>query len=148
MSPSTFYRCALWLPLLLPAIVAVLVHGLGMPTTGIMHKVVQVLLMSGVYGGVPYALLAAYATWWIDHRPEDEIRRRALVAPLWMIGLWWCCAMVIGILARRAEMFLGLGALGTAVIVPLGYAYVALVLLVRRLVLHDAPAAAAPAGQR
>lgn len=135
MNASAFYRCAIWLPLLVPAVIATLAHVLEVqPTLPAIRKIVQVLLISGIYGGVPYAILAAYATWWIDNRPEHEIRRRALAAPLWMLGLWFLCATLVGLLSGRGEMFLGLLLLGTAAVLLLGYGYVGLVLMLRHLI--------------
>jgi hypothetical protein len=135
MSASVFYRFAVWLPLLIPATVATLTHVLGVqPTHLTISKVIQVLLISGIYGGSPYAILASYATWWIDNKPEHEIRRRALAAPLWMLGLWFLCVILIGLLSGRSEMFLGLLALGTAAVLVLGYGYVGLVFMLRRLI--------------
>lgn len=133
MSAQKFYRAAVWLPLLVPAVVAIPVHTLGMPRSApLLFKLVQVLLMSGIYGGIPYAALAAWGTWWIDRRPEAEIRRRALFAPFWMLAAWTVCAAVIGTLSRRFNIFAGLVGLGALVILTLGYAYVALVFLLRR----------------
>lgn len=135
MTVHTFYRLALGLPLLVPAATAAVVHLLGwQPATPLVHKGVQVILMSGVYGGLPYALLAAYGIWWIDRRPEREIRRRALLAPLLMVGAWVPLALLVGVLYGSAEVFLRLLALGTVVILPLGYAWVGLVFLLRSLV--------------
>lgn len=133
MTVQTFYRCAVWLPLAIPALVATAVHAAGWrPSLSPVVKLVQFLLMSGMYGGLPYAALAAWATWWIDRRPEPEIRRRALQAPLWMVAAWLPFTAAIGGLAGRVEIFLGLAGLGILVILPLGYAYVTLVFLLRR----------------
>jgi hypothetical protein len=135
MSASVFYRCAVWLPLLIPAVVAMAVHVLEVqPTYPTISIFIQVLLISGIYGGIPYAILASYATWWIDNKPEHEIRRRALTAPLWMLALWFLCATLIGLISGRSEMFLGLLALGTAAVLLLGYGYVCLVFMLRRLI--------------
>ena len=132
MRVPTFYRCAVWLPLLVPAGTAFVVHVLGLhPTFQPILKFVQLLLISGVYGGVPYLVLAVYASWWIDNRSERLIRRRALQAPLWMIALWTPVAAVVGILYGRLDTFAGLVGVGVLFIVPLGYAYVAVVLLLR-----------------
>jgi hypothetical protein len=66
MTVQTFYRCAVWLPLAIPALVATAVHAAGWsPSLSPVVKLVQLLLFSGVYGGLP---LAAWATWWIDGR--------------------------------------------------------------------------------
>ena len=135
MTIHTYYRCAVWLPLLVPATTVVVMHVADVrPATSLATKLVQVVVVSGVYGGVPYALLAAYATWWIDGRPERELRRRALAAPLLMVVLWLAVSAVVGVLYGKVETFLGFFWLGSAVILPLGYAYVGLVLALRSLI--------------
>ena len=132
MTVQTFYRWAVWVPLIVPGVVAIAVHLVGLrPDDGPLLKPVQVLRMSGVYGGLPYALLAAWGTWWIDSRPEPEIRRRALIAPLLMLGVWIAFATILGGLARSVAMFAGLTGLGAVMILSLGYIYVALVFLLR-----------------
>lgn len=116
-----------------PALVATAVHGAGWrPSLVPLAKLVQLLLVSGIYGGLPYAALAAWATWWIDGRSEPEIRLRALQAPLLMVLTWLAAAAAIGMIVRGADMFLGLAALGTLATLSLGYMYVALVFLLRR----------------
>ena len=133
MTVQTFYRCAVWLPLAIPALVATAVHAAGWdPSLSPVVKLVQLLLMSLMYGGLPYAALAAWATWWIGGRLEPEIRRRALQAPLWMVAAWLPFTAAIGGLAGRVQIFVGLAGLGIVVILPLGYAYVTLVFLLRR----------------
>jgi hypothetical protein len=135
MNIHTFYRCAVWLPLLVPAAVVIVIHFADVrPASYAGAKLVQLFVVSGVYGGVPYALLAAYATWWIDKRPERELRHKALAAPLWMILPWLVVSVLVGTLYGQIETFVGFFSLGAAVILPLGYAYVGLVFLLRRLV--------------
>ena len=134
MTVQTFYRSALWLPLLLPGIVAVAVHIGGLrPDDGPLDKAVQLLLISGIYGGPAYLIVAAWGTWWVDHRPEPEIRRRALRAPLLMLAGWIALAAMLGAIFGRLEVFTGLAGLGAVMIVSLGYLYVGLTFLLRRL---------------
>lgn len=134
MKPNTVYRLTLWLPLLVPAVVAYAVHGLDLHPTGILRKLVQFLLMSLLYGGIPYAVLAVYAMWWIDDRPEPELRRGALMAPLWMVMAWLPVAALVGLAYYRMDIFLGLFALGAGLALTLGYAYVALAFTIRQLI--------------
>jgi hypothetical protein len=96
--------------------------------------VFEVLTYSLVYGGVPYAGLAAWATWWVGGRPESEIRRLMLRAPLFMVAAFAPATLVVGLVAGNLASAMGVALLGSVVIVPLGYAYVALTLLVRRLI--------------
>jgi hypothetical protein len=147
MTVQTFYRCAVWLPLVVPALVAVAVHVVGLqPSSPAVAGLVQLLLISLLYGGFPYAVLAAYGTWWIDGRPESQIRHRALRAPLWMLAAWLPFAAFLGVASRRVEIFLGLAGLGAIVIFPLGYAYIALVFLLRRWLDRSEWLATSPSG--
>jgi hypothetical protein len=135
MTVQTFYRCAVWLPLFIPAAIVFVIHSADVrPASFAGTKLVQLFVVSGVYGGVPYALLAAYATWWIDKRPERELRLKALAAPLWMLLPWLGVSALVGTLYGQIETFVKFFSLGAAVILPLGYAYVGLVFLLRRLV--------------
>jgi hypothetical protein len=132
MTVQTYYRCAVWLPLMVPALVALGVYGLGLhPGLPQLRTLIQLLLVSGVYGGIPYFALAVHATWWIGGRPEAAIRRRALLAPLGMIVAWIPLSALVGILYGRVDTFVGFAGIGILLIVMLGYAYVAFVFLVR-----------------
>jgi hypothetical protein len=138
MKIQSFYRAAVWLPLLVPAVAAIAVYIAGWPQNSVARKALQIVLISGVYGGLPYALLAVYGTWWIGDRSEAEIRKRAILAPLFMIAVWVPVALLAGILYKRVDTFVGLLMLGTAFILSLGYAYVGMVLLLRtKFQLHD-----------
>jgi hypothetical protein len=109
----SFYRLALWLPIIVPAIVAGLVHGAGlMVHEGPLRTVVQILLMSLIYGGVPYALLAVWATWWIGHRSEADIKGLISRAPLLMGALYVLFAAFVGLAVGQPLMFLMVGVIG------------------------------------
>lgn len=126
------YRLCVWMPLLVPAVVAGLVHGLGMVVeVGPASKVVQVLLGSLLYGGVPYAALALWATWWIGGKDERQIKRLMFVAPLLMVSLFLVLSTTVGFVVGQPVAFITLGVIGALVIIPLGYGYVGLVLLLR-----------------
>jgi hypothetical protein len=134
MSSHTYYRCAVWLPLLVPAATAIVIRVTGLPPTSVAATVVQMIVASGIYGGVPYALLAAYATWWIGGRSERELKRRGMAAPLWLVLLWLPFSALVGALSGQIETFAGFFLLGAAVILSLGYAYVGLVFILRTLI--------------
>ncbi len=132
VSVHTIYRVGVWLPLIVPLLVGGAARGLGvLMFSDPLQKVAQILLISLVYGGLPYAALAAWATWWIDSRPEPEIRRLMFRAPLLMAATFLACAVVVGVLVGQPVMFLAVGALGAIVSVLLGYVYVAFVMLLR-----------------
>ena len=132
MRVHSFYRLALWLPIIVPAIVAGLVHGAGlMVHEGALRTVVQILLMSLIYGGVPYALLAVWATWRIAGRPEADIKRLMLRAPVVMGAFYVPFAGVVGLAVGQPVMFLMVGVIGAIVSIPVGYGYVGLVMLMR-----------------
>ena len=130
MSTVAFYRTCLWLPLAVPAVVIAVRTTLGLSLAEGM--VGEVLSYSLVYGGVPYAGLALWATWWIGGRSEPEIRRLMLRAPLLMAAVFVTLTMAVGLIVRAPVPFAGLALLGAAVILPLGYAYVGLTALLSR----------------
>jgi hypothetical protein len=140
---QTFYRCSVLLPLIAPALIMIAKEGFGIRPS--MLPFGEVLLLSGIYGAVPYAVIALWGLWWIDSRPERQIRRRALQAPLWMLVAWIVCAAILGVLSRQLAVFLGLAGLGAVMILTLGYGYVGAVLLLRKwLDLSDATPARGP----
>ncbi len=132
MTVTTIYRLGIWLPLALPALTAGIVHGLGLrPGYGPLSKIVQILLISLVYGGAPYAVLAVWGTWWVGGRSEPEIKRLMMRAPLLMVAVFVPTAVAAGIGVGQSVPFIALAVLGAVIIIPLGYAYVALVVLLR-----------------
>jgi hypothetical protein len=112
--------------------VALIVHGLDVAVgSGPLQKVVQLLLASLLYGGVPYALLAVWATWWIGGRSEPQITRLVLWAPLLMAAVFAPIALVTGVAVGAPGPFSAVAVVGALVSIVLGYAYVALVFLLR-----------------
>ncbi len=120
MTVQTFYRLTLWLPLVVPSLVALAVHGAGVPSV----FPFQLLLASLLYGGLPYAVVAIVGTLWIGSRREDAIRRQALRTPLWMIAAYIPIPTLIGLRSGNAGMAAAVFVLGAVVIVGLGYVYV------------------------
>ena len=132
MTVQTFYRLAVWLPLAIPGLVAFLVHGLGIGVTdSSFDKVVQILLGSLLYGGVPYAPIALWATFWIDSRSEEEIRRRAVRSPLWMIVSFAAFCVLLGVRSANLTMAAALFGFGAIMILAVGYLYVIIVFMLR-----------------
>ena len=132
MTIHGFYRLAVWLPLALPAAVAVLVHGFDVdPGAGATSKIVQILLMSLLYGGPVYGPLALWATWWIGRRTEAQIRTLMVRAPLLMIAVFVPVALLTGLAAGAPGPFAAVAGLGAIVILAIGYGYVAFVSLLR-----------------
>jgi hypothetical protein len=132
MSVHAIYRVCIWLPLLVPAAVLILYRRLGVSPADEFVGV-EVLAYSLIVGGIPYAALAAWATWWIGGGPEATIRRLMFVAPLLMVALFTALAIAAGLWVGRPVKFLGVAALGASVILVLGYAYVGLTVAIRQL---------------
>ena len=125
----TVYRVCIWLPILVPLVVVLAVSALGRPVSeGI---VVEVLFYSLLVGGLPYAAPAAWATWWVGGRSEPEIRRLMFRAPLLMVAIFAPLALLMGAFVGQPGPFAAVAALGSAIILTLGYAYVGLTLLLR-----------------
>lgn len=135
----TYYRFMVWVPLALPLLVALLAHGFGIPD-GPLHEPVEVLLYSLLYGGLPYLCLAIWATFRIDHRPEPEIRRLALFAPLLMLAAYAIQCAAFGVFTSEWRVAGALLLIGTGFVLGLGYAYVAITLAGAKLVRRRPPA--------
>lgn len=93
--------------------------------------IVELLVYSLLYGGLPYAVLAAWATWAIGGRTEREIRRLMFRAPLLMIAVYAPVALFAGIIVGAPMPFAAVALLGSILILLFGYAYVALTVILR-----------------
>ena len=100
------------------------------PAMAPLQNLIGFILMTFVYGGVPYAAFALWATWRIGHLSESEIQRQMMRAPLLMVGLFTIFLFLAGLRVGRPE-FVILGPLAAVIIVPLGYAYVGIVTSLR-----------------
>lgn len=124
------YRLSIWLPLLLPAVVIVVARTFRLSLAqGLLW---EMLAYSLLYGGLPYAILAIWATWWVGRHSEAEIRRLMLRAPLLMGSIFVPLALIFGFAAGAAGPFAAVALLGLLPILMLGYAYVGIAALLRR----------------
>jgi hypothetical protein len=134
ISVHRFYRLALLLPILIPAVVMIGAYFVGLPTFEPLKSVVTALIASGYVGALPYSLFALWAAWWIRGKSERQIRRLALRAPVLMLLVFTPVAFLMGV--SDSDTFGGtLFILLYAVpcILVLGYAYVGVVFWIRRL---------------
>jgi hypothetical protein len=130
MSIATVYRFSIWLPILVPATVIAVARAFDRPLAqGVLW---EVLAYSLLYGGLPYAALAIWATWWIGGRPESEIRRLMFRAPLLMAAVFVPLALGVGVAVGQLGPFIAVAIYGLLIILPLGYAYVGAAVLLRR----------------
>jgi len=134
MSIYRFYRLAMLLPIVVPILVIVGSYFFGLPISLSLSTLTLVLTMSGVFGAVPYSLLALWASRWISGRTESEIRRKALRAPLFMLAAFLPFPFL---LSASGGDPVGEGIILLLLAVPailiLGYAYVGLVLWLQHL---------------
>lgn len=134
MTVQRFYQSTLWLP---PAVPATVLAGwliLGGATSRILQNAATVLIGSLIIGGIPYTVLAIWLSRRMRGRSEAEIRRLLLRAPVFMIVAFSpiasLAALISGQLVEVAVVAVGV----TIAIFIVGYAYVGLVFLLRRLV--------------
>jgi hypothetical protein len=131
-SVESIYRLGIWLPLIVPAGLAIAIHGLGLFVgASPASKVAQLLLASLLYGGVPYFTLAVWATWWISGRSEVDIRHLMFRAPFVFALIFMLAAAVVGRLVGQPVPFIAVGVLGSIASIVLGYFYVFCVVLMR-----------------
>jgi hypothetical protein len=129
MSIYTIYRACIWLPILVPVALIIVVNAFGLRLPA--GVVGEMIAYSLIWGGVPYALFAVWATWWVGGRPESQIRRLMFRAPLFMVAVFIPLALLLGLLSGALVPFVGVAALGATVIMLLGYAYVGVAVLLR-----------------
>jgi hypothetical protein len=130
MSIYAIYRTCIWLPILVPVVLIVVVNAFGLRLAA--GVVGEMIAYSLIWGGLPYAVLAMWATWWVGGRPEAHIRRLMFRAPLLMVAVFVPLALLLGLIAGALGPFVGVAVLGAAVIMLLGYAYVGVAILLRR----------------
>ena len=135
MSNYAIYRVCIWLPIVVPVTLILVANLLGLRLAS--GVVVEAIAYSLIWGGLPYAALATWATWWVAAQPEAKIRRLMFRAPLLMVAVFAPLALVVGLTlslgygldAFRAWSVVAL--VGAVVILILGYAYVGLAILLR-----------------
>ena len=130
MSIHSIYRLSIWLPIVIPAALLGIAQALSLPLADI-SMVLEILVGSLVIGGVPYFFLALWGTWWVGGQPEPEIRRMMFRAPLLMVALFAPAALVVGLVVGALKPFTAVAVIGSVIIIPLGYAYVALTVALR-----------------
>src|SRR6187402_2993808 len=111
MAPGRIYRFSIWLPLLVPAaligMMYILSKGFGTPKLpGVIDVALERIAFSAIYGGLPYILLAAWATRWIRGRSEAEIRRVMFLAPALMVIVFAVACIVMGVVADRMSVWM------------------------------------------
>jgi hypothetical protein len=130
MSTVSVYRLSIWLPIFVPAIVIAVAKTFGLRLAeGLLW---EMLAYSLLYGGLPYAFLAIWATWWVGRHSEVEIRRLMIRAPLLMGSIFVPMSLILGFAGGALGPFAAVAVLGLLTILVLGYGYVGIALLLRR----------------
>lgn len=80
MSIKSYYRWALALPLLLPALASPLMMADRLPD--LLAALVMYLFWSMLVGGIPYLLFAVAFLLWMRRAPEHRVRTAVLLSPL------------------------------------------------------------------
>jgi hypothetical protein len=137
----TFYRAVLWLPLAVPAAVMAAKNLFNWPidSSPVVLLAFQILAFSLVYGGIPYFMLAVWGSVALKNKSEPDIERLMHRAPLLMAILVLPFYLAVGswlaVAARSPSplgSFLAVGVLGAVTAIPVGYTYVGVVRILRR----------------
>ena len=130
ISAVSVYRLSIWLPLLVPAVVIVVARVFKLRLAeGLLW---EMLAYSLLYGGLPYAFLAIWATWWVGRHSEAQIRRLMIRAPLLMGSIFVPLALILGFVVGAPGSFAAVAVLGLLTILVLGYAYVGIAAILMR----------------
>src|SRR5262245_51978743 len=128
----TIYRIGIWLPLLVPIVLGGIGRIAGPLLAESLGRLAQLLLMSLVYGGVPYAAFAVWATWWTGRHSEPEIRTLMFRAPLIMGAFFFVVTVIAGRATGQVGQFMAVGVPGLVLTIAIGYVYVFIVVLLRQ----------------
>jgi hypothetical protein len=131
MSIKSYYRWALALPLLLPALATPLLMADRLP--GVLGAVVMYLFWSMLVGGIPYLLFATGFLLWMRRAPERRVRMGVLLSPLVytpvLLAYLVAFLLIDGTIGNGWDSLRMFGAFGLL----FGYGYVALAELGRLL---------------
>ena len=104
----------------------------GLPKpSGFVDVALESIAGSGLFGGLPYLALALWARRWMRGRSEREIQRLMLVAPVLMTSTFAVFCLAMGLFSARMSIWLRIAWEFSPLILILGYAYVALTVLLR-----------------
>ena len=131
LTPSRLYKWSLALPVLVPAALSPLALGWRTAPEPV-QWVLQVFVLSLVYGGVPYLILVGALAWWMRGKGEREIRRALWLAPLLLLPIFWICLWAYLLWTswpelRTSDLWGSLELSGYVIV--LGYVYVLLATL-------------------
>jgi hypothetical protein len=126
MTTVQFYRAYVCAPLVFGG-AALAAFSAGWEPTGVVAgSIAGPLATSVLFGGIPYAVLAVWATWWLGGKNERQILRLALRMPLLMIAIYAPWAMVYEGLINTIMDGASFAMWGAAYALLIGYAYVGL----------------------
>ena len=133
MTVSSYYRSALWLPLLVPAIAACIVFGairFGVGPSGALYQTIdmaQFLVLAGLFSILPYGIFLAAVLRKASRYSDADWRRLSWLAPSYIAGPFALAAGVIVFpLAGLQGAFTTAWLLGIVALLT-GYAYVVVI---------------------
>ena len=125
MTTIHFYRGYVWTPLVFGG-AALAAFSAGWEPTAAVAIIAGPLAVSMFFGGIPYAALAAWATWWLGGKNERQILKLALRMPLLMLAIYAPWAILYGGLTIGIMDGASLAMWGIPYTLLIGYAYVGL----------------------
>ena len=126
MTTVQFYRGYVWSPIVVGALMLSAFAAGWEPAGSFAAAITIPLAVSIFFGGIPYTALAAWTTWWLGGKTEAQIRRRAFLMPLLMLGIYSTWALVYGGVTDGILDGASYALMGVAYTLTLGYAYVGL----------------------
>jgi hypothetical protein len=137
MSRLAFYRVALAVPLVVPALVWGVLRLIESPAGGPVTVVAVFLVFSGTIAGAPYGVFALATGVWIGRLTEAELGKFPIAMPLLFLPVFIAWLLLQSVLVGEGFQLWGFleGCLNLGMFVLLfGYGYVGLVELVRSII--------------
>lgn len=146
MKLQNYYKIALLLPLAVP----LLCYGLngffrsvlGLGNDSAIISINAILALSGILGGVPYALFAIACYFWGRHKPPSTLRKFSYVMPLLFAPFLIVCLVLFDASMYQSNDQFRLEGLKDAAILygsfalAIGYFYVVLAHLVAKVLIY------------
>jgi hypothetical protein len=133
MKESKAQKLSLALPLMAPALLALLLF-VNFPFPEWLRPFVELIVYSGLVGGIPYAVLVALLFWWGHRKSDTQFRRALILSPILMLPLFFMFIVTVGLIvgfhddAAEVAVVLKELLLYVSFILGFGYSYVVLVL--------------------
>ena len=130
MTEITYYRWSAALPIVVP-LIAYVIAWRTTPSRGVLEGTVTLVVLSGAVAGPAYVPFISVLLWWLRKKPATSYRVASFVAPILFTPVFVLYLLLLGYFMPSPEPFVENVVFYLSYLLGVGYAYVALVHLLR-----------------